>query len=263
MQIQVSDTLQYFQFNSLLNTTVQHGIFSRLGGVSPDPWRSLNVGGTVGDDRARVEQNQKRVLKALSLDPGAVFDVWQVHSAEVVICKGPRAGREHHKADVILTDQPGIPLMMRFADCVPIMLYDPIQQAIGLAHAGWMGTARGAVLNAVQGMVDTYGSRPGDILAGIGPAIGPDHYEVGEDVIAAFEKSLGKRSHAYFHGNGKTYLDLWSANKDLLETAGVTRIELAGLCTACDTDRWYSHRAEGGKTGRFAAVMSLNLSRAR
>lgn len=260
MQLRVSGSLKYYQFNSLQGTPVQHGIFTRQGGVSPDPWRSLNVGGTVGDDAARVLENQERVFKALSLDPATVFDVWQVHSAEVVIGEAPRAGRTHQKADVILTNQPGIALLMRYADCVPIMLYDPTRQAIGLAHAGWLGTVRGAARAAVQGMVASFGSRPGDILAGIGPSIGPDHYEVGEDVIAAFEMSFGKQTHDYIHGNGRTYLDLWSANKHLLEAAGVTQIEIAGMCTACDLSAWYSHRAEGGQTGRYAAVMSLQHS---
>jgi hypothetical protein len=257
MQPGFSDSLKYYQFDLLRGAPLQHGIFTRQGGISPDPWRSLNVGGTVGDAVARVQENQQRIFNALELDPADRYEVWQVHSAQVAIADAPRGGKAYTKADVILTKRPGLSLMMRFADCVPIMLYDPVQHAIGLAHAGWLGTVRGAARAAVQGMVDEYGTQPGDIVAGIGPSIGPDHYEVGEDVYASYLQAFGGRAGAYFHGDGRKYLDLWSANLSQLEELGVTQVEVAGICTACATDEWFSHRAERGRTGRFAAVLSL------
>jgi len=252
-----SGSLKYYQFDLLRSSPVQHGIFTRQGGISPAPWDSLNLGGTVGDTTARVQENQRRVFNALRLDPASRYEVWQVHSAQVAVADAPWGGEAYEKADVILTDRPGLALLMRFADCVPIMLFDPVRQAIGLAHAGWLGTVRGAARAAVRGMIDAFGTQPGDIVAGIGPSIGPDHYEVGEDVYAAYSQAFGGQADSYFHGEDRKHLDLWSANQSQLEEMGVTRIEVAALCTACATEEWFSHRAERGRTGRFAAVLTL------
>jgi YfiH family protein len=188
-----------------------------------------------------------------------MFDVWQVHSAEVVMARAPRNTEEdYEKADVILTDRPEVTLFMRFADCVPVLLYDPVQAVIGMVHAGWLGTVRGASRVAVDAMVAEYGSRPADILAGIGPSIGVDHYEVGADVLAQVKLAFGAAElELVQRRDGKTYLDLWAANRVQLGQAGIEQIEIAGLCTACHTDDWFSHRGENGKTGRFGALIAL------
>ncbi len=252
-------SLVYYQFKSLLQPNLVHGVFTRHGGLSPDPWRSLNLGGTVGDDPARVAENHQRLFSALDRPVSSVFDVWQVHSANVVITDGPRNDRPHTKGDIILTDDPGVTLLMRFADCVPILLYDPNRRAIGIAHAGWLGTVRRAVEFAVQAMVQTFRSDPADLLAGLGPAIGPDHYTVGEEVIEQIEASFGRETSRHLvRRDGKTYLDLWSANHALLQGQGVAHIEVAQICTACHINDWYSHRSEGGKTGRFGAAIALS-----
>src|SRR5262249_9448876 len=158
----------------------------------------------------------------------------------------------------IVTDRPGLPLSMRFADCVPVLLYDPVHPAIGLVHAGWRGTMSDVVGAAVQKMSDTFGTRPADIQAGIGPSIGPECYQVGAEVVeatcAAFGDSDGLVHHA---ADGSAYLDLWEANRRALERAGIRQIEISGLCTACHTDEFFSHRAEHGRTGRFGAVIAL------
>jgi hypothetical protein len=187
-----------------------------------------------------------------------MFDVWQIHSAESVKAEGPRDGRPYEKADIIVTDRPGVTLFMRFADCVPIALYDPEKRAIGLAHAGWIGTVRDAAGAAVQSMVESFGSDPLDLRVGLGPSIGPDHYPVGEDVLQQFRTSFGPgaEEHIAVH-DGVSHLNLWSANRALLERKGVVQIELAGICTACQVEDWFSHRAEGGKTGRFGAILAL------
>jgi len=252
-------SLIYYQFKSLLQPNLIHGVFTRHGGLSPDPWRSLNLGGTVGDDSDRVAENRQRLFSALDRPVSSVFDVWQVHSANVVVADGPRNDRPHTKGDIILTDDPGVTLLMRFADCVPILLYDPHRRAIGIAHAGWLGTVRRAAEFAVQAMVQTFQSDPTDILAGLGPSIGPDHYTVGTEVVEQIEASFGQEASCHLvRRDGKTYLDLWSANEALLEGQGVVHIEVARICTACHRSDWFSHRSEGGKTGRFGAAIALS-----
>ena len=253
------ESLVYYQFKSLLQQDLIHGVFTRHGGVSPDPWHSLNLGGTVGDAPDKVAENHQRLFSTLDRPFSSVFDVWQVHYSDVVVADGPRNDRPHTKGDIILTDDPGVTLLMRFADCVPIFLYDPHRRAIGIAHAGWLGTVRRAAEFAVQAMVQTFQSDPADIMAGLGPSIGPDHYTVGAEVVEQIEASFGRdASHHLDRRNGKTYLDLWSANRALLLEQGVVQIEVAQICTACHINDWYSHRGEGGKTGRFGAAIALS-----
>jgi YfiH family protein len=165
----------------------------------------------------------------------------------------------HPQADIILTDRPGVTLMMRFADCVPVLLHDPIRKVVGIAHAGWMGTVRGAYSAAVDAMQTRFGSSPADIRAGIGPSIGSDHYAVGPDVVARVRQAFGERASSLLvERAGAVHFDLWAANRQALEQAGVMQIEVAGLCTACHTDDWFSHRAERGRTGRFGAIIALS-----
>jgi len=248
--------LCYLQFDSL---NVKHAVFTRHGGVSPEPWGSLNVGGTVGDDLARVRENRILSFQALGCAPESIFDVWQVHSADVVCAHAPRPTDESYRqADIILTDKPEVTLFMRFADCVPLLVHDPRKGVIGIAHAGWMGTLRDVATATVSAMKKNYGSNPADIIAGIGPSIGPDHYEIGADVILQVMQKFGDESEQLLkHHNRKIHFDLWTANRMLLEQAGVGQIEVSGVCTACHTDDWFSHRAEKGRTGRFGVLISL------
>jgi YfiH family protein len=253
-----SGGLRYFQFESF-DKSLSQAVFTRQGGTSPEPWASLNLGGTVGDDPQRVSENRRRLLAALGRDPGTVYDVWQVHGVEVALAQAPRSpGSPHLQADIILTDQPGLILMMRFADCVPIFLHDPSHRAIGIVHAGWLGTVRGAASAAVQAMQAQFGTDPANLVAGIGPSIGPDHYEVGNDVTMQVRQAFGTDAPGLISmQNGRTHLNLWAANRLLLERAGVRNVEIAGLCTVCHNDDWFSHRAEHGRTGRFGAVIAL------
>jgi YfiH family protein len=248
--------LRYYQFDTL---KVHHAVFSRHGGVSPVPWDSLNVGGTVGDDIANVRRNRLLSFQALGSNPESMFDVWLVHSADVVYAESPRTdGDEYHKADIILTDNPELTLFMRYADCVPIMVYDPQKQVVGISHAGWMGTVKDVAGVTIRSMREKYGSNPSDIIACIGPSIGPDHYEVGRDVIQKVMHLFGDDSSLVLESHhDRIHFDLWAANRLLLQQAGVEKIDVAGICTACHTDDWFSHRAERGKTGRFGALISL------
>jgi YfiH family protein len=248
--------LRYFQFDTL---NVRHAIFSRHGGVSSAPWNSLNVGGTVGDEIERVRKNRLLCFDALGCKPDSIFDVWQVHSADVAHAEAPRLdSNEYQKADIILTDKHELTLFMRFADCVPIMVYDPHRKVVGISHAGWMGTVKDVAGVTIKSMREKYGTKPSDVVTCIGPSIGPDHYEVGEDVISQVRKTFGNDTDHVLHSHGSSiHFDLWTANRILLQRAGVNRIEIAGICTACRTDDWFSHRAEKGKTGRFGALISL------
>jgi len=251
-----SNGLRYFRFDSL---NADHAVFTRRGGVSPKPWDSLNVGGSVGDDLDNVRTNRIRSFEVLGCNPGSMFDVWLVHSTDVVIADSPRLrGDEYKKADIILTDKPGLTLFLRYADCVPLLLHDPIKKVIGISHAGWMGTVRDVAGTTIKSMVENYGSDPANIVACIGPSIGPDHYEVGEDVIQQVRETFGNDSDLVLqpHG-GRIHFDLWKSNQMQLVRAGVRHIANAGICTACHTDDWFSHRAEMGKTGRFGALITL------
>jgi YfiH family protein len=258
MPILSKGKIRYFQFRNF-DLPLSHAIFTRHGGVSPDPWASLNLGSTVGDDLERVHENRRIALATLERDPACVYEVWQVHGVEVAIAEGPRPPQAPLlQADAILTDRPGLTLMMRFADCVSILLHDPVRRVVGIAHAGWMGTVRGTVRFAVDAMQKHYNSNPADIQAAIGPSIGLDHYEVGPDVVIQVQQAFGNDASGLLSANtGAIKFDLWAANRLLLEQAGVRHVEEAGICTACHTEDWFSHRAEKGRTGRFGAIIAL------
>jgi hypothetical protein len=183
-----------------------------------------------------------------------------VHSAEVARADEPQPDRSSIKADAIVTSRTGVTLLMRFADCVPILIFDPVRSAIGMAHAGWLGTVRGVATALVRNMTREFGSEPGDLLAALGPSIGPDHYPVGSDVAAQVESSFGPAAPEHLRKqNGSLIFDLWSANRWQLELGGIRSVEVSGICTACHLNDWYSHRGEHGQTGRFGAVIALSF----
>lgn len=254
-----SSGLRYYTFASFPGQGLVHGIFTRQGGVSPAPWASLNMGGGVGDDLKCVRENRRRAFEAVGRPFESNYDVWQVHSADVVITDAPRPPEKPYiKADVILTDKPQVTLLMRFGDCVPVLLYDPQRKVVGMAHAGWLGTVRQTVKAAVKAMQSRFGCRSEDIFAGIGPSIGPHHYQVGHEVVTQVQAAFGENSSYLLHEEeGAVKFDLWGANRLILENCGVKKIEVAGICTACHLEDWYSHRGEKGKAGRFGALIGL------
>ena len=261
MPISDSGGLKCFTFDIFPRTGLVHGLYTRQGGVSPAPWSSLNLGGTVGDERANVVENRRRIFAAVDRPVESIFDVWQVHGTHAIASRIPRPlDGAHQQADIILTDQPAITLFMRFADCVPILFYDPRKRVVCVAHAGWKGTLARAAGAAVAAMVETYGCCAGDILAGIGPSICRRCYEVGAEVVAAARTAFDGSAGNILEPRGeRMHLDLWEANRIALVDAGIQarNIEVAGLCTAENTDLWYSHRAEKGRTGRFGALLAL------
>lgn len=240
---------------------LRHGIFTRQGGVSPEPWASLNMGGNVGDKAEYVRHNHELMYGTLNLNQGRACTVWQVHSADTIIANGPVRGRRWLAlADGIVTDHLDTPLTMRFADCTPLMFYDPIQGVIGIAHAGWRGTVLGVGANTVRTMVQAYGSKPSNIQVGIGPSIGPEQYQVGEEVVEAVYNYFGTLDGLITRDpvDGTAYFNLWAANRLDVQQVGVEQVEIAGICTATHTNEFFSHRAEKGRTGRFGAVLSLS-----
>jgi hypothetical protein len=259
--------IRYYTFDKLTQVGIKHAVFTRRGGISPAPWTSLNLGGTVGDLAPRVVQNRWRAFQALDRQPESIYDVWQVHSSEVVCIDAPRLPhQDHKKADAILTDAAEVSLFMRFADCVPILLADPARGVVGLVHAGWKGTTGLVAAAAVQKMQSHYGSNPADLVAGIGPSIGAHHYPVGKDVVEEVVHTFGSQADRFLSksvegsrstGEPQLKFDLWAANRTILEQCGVGSIEVAGICTACHLADWYSHRAEHGKTGRFGVIIAL------
>ena len=255
------DRVRYLTFDSLHSPAITHAVFTRIGGVSPQPWAELNVGLTVGDDPQRVAQNRRLSFEAVGRDIDTLSDSWLVHDTGVVVYNTPRSTEQTPppKADIVLTDKPEVTLYMRCADCAPILFHDPVKKAVGLAHAGWLGTVKGVARAAVDAMQARYGSKPADLRVVIGPAIGPERYEVGPDVVSMVHEAFGADGVQLLpQYSDATHFDLWAANRLVLENAGVRHIEMSGECTAANNHLWFSHRAEKGKTGRFGALIGLN-----
>lgn len=249
--------LLYYRFHSLVAYgEIVHGVFTRLGGVSRPPYHWLNVSRTVGDDQKAVDANYDLICRTLGIRRGDIATAYQVHSANVTVVRPGNQGQVALQTDALITNSPGVFLMLRFADCVPIALYDPVQRAIGLAHAGWKGTLSQAARKTVEAMMAAYGSRPADLIACIGPSIGPCCYEIGGNVVKLAQPQL-----LHQRGDGSFHFDLWEANRLQLAALGVHQIEVSGMCTACRNDEFFSHRADHGRTGRFAAVMGLSWGR--
>ena len=256
------NSIRYYQFESFDNSKITHAIFTRRGGLSPEPWASLNVGASamVLDDHQRVRNNRILAFNVLERDPDSMYDVWQVHSADVICCDAPRPTDEQHlQADAILTNNPEVTLFMRFADCVRILLHDPVLGVVGVVHSGWPGTVKKVILATIKEMQQKYGSRPKNILAAIGPSIAVHHYPVGQEVVDQVTQAFCDQSEKFLlKQDDAVQFDLWKANRFLLEQAGVQQIENPEICTACHLEDWFSHRGEHGQTGRFGALICLD-----
>ncbi|MBI2756526.1 MAG: peptidoglycan editing factor PgeF [Chloroflexi bacterium] len=249
--------LPLLRFSLLQQATgIEHAVSTRHGGVSDGRFASLNISYTVGDDVAHVDENLSRLASAVGTRREELFAAYQVHGNAVTVVESDTEPRP--QCDVLVTRSPGRTLLLRFADCTPILLVDPVQRAVGLAHAGWRGTAVRTATAAVRAMVDALGTNPRDLLAAVGPAIGPCCYTVGDDVRAAFaDRPWAVRTEEQ---GGLVRLDLWEANRRALVEAGVpaTQVEVARVCTHCNARQFFSHRANGGQpAGRFAAVLRL------
>ncbi len=254
-----ADGLAYYTFEALdVFPELIHAVTTRHGGVSTGQWASLNLTKGTGDDPAAVEENLRRTSAALGLRREDFVSPNQRHTANVRKVGHADCGKIITGYDILVTDEPGVPLLLRYADCTPILIYDPVHRACALVHSGWRGTVQGAARAAVAALSTEFGSRPADMIAAIGPAIGPCCYEVGQDVIDAVQAVFEQPATLLpIQANGRHHFDLWAANWRLLSDAGVGHIHMAETCTACRTDEFYSYRREKGKTGHFGALMAL------
>lgn len=244
------------------------GFTTRKGGVSSSPWSSLNCGLHVGDTDADVIVNRRLTVEALGFPLEAWTCAEQVHGndAAVVTEQHRGAGSLSRAAaiqdkDALVTNTPGVLLTVLYADCVPIFFADPVHRAIGIAHAGWRGTVADVVGRTVDTMAAAFGSDPSRLYAAIGPSIGGCCYEVDQRVIDEVIRAGGSlgTTHTESSSPDRFLLDLSKVNEIRLLKAGIlpNHIEITGYCTSCRTDLFFSHRKEGGRTGRMAAWMAV------
>ena len=228
----------------------------------------MNLSFTRGDEETAVKENYRRMAKALGIEEAAFTFSQQTHTTNVrVVTKADRGKGlvrqlDYTDVDGLITNEPGICLTTFYADCVPLFFVDPVKRVIGLSHSGWRGTVNRMGKVTVEKMAGVYGSKPEDIYAAIGPSICQDCYEVSEDVIEEFRESFAEEywnELFYVKENGKYQLDLWKANEVVLRESGILRehLEATALCTCCNPDVLFSHRASCGKRGNLAAFLML------
>lgn len=263
--------VRYLQFPSLMETGVCRHLFStRLGGVSKGDLGTMNLSYTRGDQKENVDENFRRIAAVLECTVEDFVLSQQTHTTNVRKVTAQDRGRGIVKelgytdVDGLITNEPGIVLSTFYADCVPLFLVDPVKKAIGLSHSGWRGTVEKMGKVTVDKMKEEYGSDPKDIIAAIGPSICVDCYEVSMDVADAFKKAFADANNleqiVHQKSEEKAMLDLWQANLAVLLEAGIKRenITLPDICTACNKELLFSHRASNGKRGNLGAFLVLN-----
>ena len=259
----------YFVFRNLVDTKlVRHGFSTRLGGVSKGHLAEMNLSFTRGDDPECVRENFRRMGAAIGFDPESLVLSQQTHTTNVRLVteadrgKGYTEPLEYTDVDGMITNVPGLMLATFYADCVPLFFVDPVHHAVGLSHSGWKGTAGRMGAVTIERMKEAFGTEPEHLRAAIGPSICQDCYEVSEDVALIFKKEF--RAHAderllYRKPDHKYQLNLWRANEIVLLEAGIRPEHLAmpGICTCCNPDLLFSHRASGGRRGNMGAFLGL------
>lgn len=245
-----------------------HAFSTRLGGVSEGIYSSMNLSFTRGDKEESVMENYRRLADAVGFSVENIVTSDQTHTANVrVVTEADRGNgitkpRPYTDVDGMITNVPGLVLATFYADCVPLYFIDPVQKAIGLSHSGWRGTAAHIGAVTVRRMQEEYGSLPEDIYGAIGPSICQECYEVSEDVIFEFQKTFPEESWKnlfYKKENSKYQLNLWEANRQIMLEAGLSEehISLPGLCTCCNPEFLFSHRASKGKRGNLGAFLGI------
>ena len=247
---------------------IVHGFSTRLGGVIEGIYASMNLSFTRGDKDAAVYENYRRFAVALGFSERDIVTSDQTHTANVRIITEEDRGngitkpRPYTDVDGMITNVRGLVLATFYADCVPLYFVDPVHHAIGLSHSGWRGTVAKIGAVTIRKMQETYGTDPADVYAAIGPSICQECYEVSEDVILEFQKSFAPEHWEklfYKKENGKYQLNLWEANKIIFTEAGITEkhISMPGICTCCNPEFLFSHRASHGKRGNLGAFLGL------
>jgi len=251
---------------------IVHFSTTRNGGQSHDRYETLNLGFNSGDEEYNVQANREILSNALDLEPGHLVFAVQTHSSRVtkitseVLSWNDQTRREKlNETDALITNVPNICIAIKTADCIPVLLYDPQHKAMAAIHAGWRGTVGRIIAKTIDSMKQEYGTLPENLIAGIGPGIGPDVYEVGPEVVEIVHRQLGKNHGLIQYYPQKSdhqqspHLDLWKANYvQLLETGlPEENIEIAELCTLSHPEEFYSARRDGAATGRMATGIMI------
>ncbi len=245
---------------------VRHGFSTRLGGVSRAPFDAMNLGFNRGDDDEAVRENYRRICAAMGVRDADVVLSAQTHTTNVYTAtaadrgRGIAFARGYTDVDGLVTNEPHLVLCTHYADCVPLFFVDPVKRVVATSHAGWRGTVGGIAQRTVERMTAEYGSRPADILAGIGPSIGRCCFEVDTPVWEAFSRLPFFDSTCYTaDGNEKYHIDLWEVNRRYMLRSDVKaeNITVTDVCTQCHPDVLWSHRVCGATRGSLAAFISL------
>lgn len=249
-----------------------HGFSTRLGGVSKGIYESMNLSFTRGDDRAAVLENYQRIADAIGFSLKGVVCADQTHTTNIRFVteedkgKGVLREKDYRDIDGFITNVPGITLTTFYADCVPLYFIDVKNKAIGLAHSGWRGTVNKMGAHMIKAMEEAFGSQAEELYVGIGPSICQECYEVSKDVAEQFQYAFPeyKQDERLLQnkGSGKYQLNLWYANQILLTEAGILRehLSFSGICTCCNPQFLFSHRASQGKRGNLCAFLGINVT---
>mgnify|MGYP005782729799 FL=1 len=266
-----TDSVPYLEYPMLKNTgIVRHGFSTRLGGVSEGYYASMNLSFDRGDRKEAVAENFRRIGEALGVRCEDMVLSRQTHTTNVRIVTDADRGmgitreRDYTDVDGLVTNVPGICLVTSYADCVPLFFVDPVKKVIGLSHSGWRGTVGKIGRKTVELMHERFGSDPADILAAVGPSVCMDCYEVSSDVIEKFKEAFPENCWEqlfYEKPDGKYQLDLWKANELIFLESGILpeHIAVTNVCTHCNSDILYSHRAAGDKRGNLCAFLALKI----
>lgn len=265
----VEGNVPYLEYPMFVESgIVRHGFSTRLGGVSKGCYASMNLSFTRGDKEEDVRENFRRIGKAIGVRCEDMVFSQQTHTTHVRVVTEADRGMgvmrplEYTDVDGLVTNVPGICLVTFYADCVPLFFVDPVKCVIGLSHSGWRGTVGKIGKVTIELMRKEYGCDPKDILAAVGPSVCQECYEVSEEVIEQFRSNFKKEdwdSLFYKKENGRYQMNLWKANELIFKEAGITKehIAVANICTHCNSDILYSHRATGDKRGNLAAFLAL------
>ncbi len=224
----------------------------RHGGVSPEPYQSLNLGLYTDDTPENVEENRRRFFKDLGLEAAEVAGAFQIHKDEVKVISEPG---QHEGFDALITDRPNVFLTITVADCVPILIYDAEKKAVGAAHAGWKGTVAEIGKKTLLAMQQQFGTRPASCFVFIGTCIDYDSFEVDNDVAMYFDQPFKR----WDDDKGKFFVDLKKVNRYFMEKSGVPihQISVSPFSTVKNNQDYFSHRKERGKTGRGLGLIGL------
>ena len=258
-----------FRFQNLSKQRgIDHFVSTRIGGLSRPPYESLNLGFHVGDDPKTVLINREHLASNIKLPLSDFTIARQIHSGTVTIvaeqmrgCGAADYDTAVKATDAMITAVPRLCLTVLSADCVPVLLFDPQKRVVAAVHAGWRGSVKFVARKTVGILKQKFNCQPVDLLVGIGPSIGPCHYDIGTEVISQIKDTFGNTEGYISHesSDGKGYFNLWEANKRQIMEAGIPpqNIEVARICTYCNAHLFFSARRQKGRTGRFGAGIML------